>query len=445
MICRYRTKVRYLGKWWSAVPADTLKGGGKKEMGELTHFSLFSGIEGIGRAAELAGFKSTGQVEINPFSLKILNKRYPDVPKWQNIKHISRRKVLKRLYKEGLLYDRNDPISLLSGGFPCQDLSVAGKQAGLEGERSGLWFEMLRVISELRPRWVLAENVRGAVNLALDTVKMGLEAEGYKVWPFVISASAFGAPHKRERLLVVGCREDVANAVTERFQGSEWTGTFCEQGTATPEPVAECGEVFDGMMWPTPIVCGNYNRKGASANSGDGLATAVRLWPTPRASSHRSPCVHGEGGVDIQTAVAKTERGVEETNGRKIQNSSGSLNPDWVEILMNFPIGWTNPDCDEPEPWPGWPAPMGMKMWATPSAWDCKGTNGGGQDRSLRTDIYNIKSGLTEAGQYPYEPPRVAKGVKYRADRIKALGNAVVPWQVLPFIQAIYEIESHLV
>ena len=164
----------------------------------FTHFSLFSGIGGIDLAAEWAGFKTVGQCEINPFSRQILALRFKGVRCWEDVRNIGG--------------ETCGTVDIISGGFPCQDLSVAGKQAGLEGERSGLWFEMLRVIAELRPRWVIAENVRGAVNLALDTVKMGLEGEGYKVWPFVIPASAFGAPHRRERLFVVGCREDVANA-----------------------------------------------------------------------------------------------------------------------------------------------------------------------------------------------------------------------------------------
>jgi DNA (cytosine-5)-methyltransferase 1 len=77
---------------------------------------------------------------------------------------------------------------------------------------------MLRVIHEIRPRYVVAENVRGAVNLALDTVQAGMEDEGYKVWAFVLPAAAFGAPHQRERLFVVGVREDVANAYATRLQ-----------------------------------------------------------------------------------------------------------------------------------------------------------------------------------------------------------------------------------
>ena len=118
--------------------------------------------------------------------------------------------------------------------------------------------------------------------------------------------------------------------------------------------------------------------------------------------------------------------------------TQGQLNPDWVEQLMGFPEGWTNPDVDEPELWKGWPAPMGARLWATPNAADGQGSHGGGQGRSLRSDIREIKRGFV-CDQYPYEFPRTVKGGKYRAARIKALGNAVVPQQALPLFSAIVE------
>ena len=157
---------------------------------ELKALSLFSGIGGLDLAAEMAGIETVALCEIEPFPVEVLKKRFPDVPIFGDVRKLKRG-------------DIDGTIDIIHGGFPCQDLSQAGKQAGLEGARSGLWFEMLRVISEFRPRYVVAENVRGAVNLALDTVQAGMEDEGYKVWAFVLPAAAFGAPHQRERLFVV--------------------------------------------------------------------------------------------------------------------------------------------------------------------------------------------------------------------------------------------------
>ena len=156
--------------------------------------SLFSGIGGLDIAAVNHGIEVAAMCEIEPYAVSVLKKRFPGVPVYNDIRKIT---------AKGLMADGIGAIVIVFGGFPCQDLSCAGKQAGLEGERSGLWFEMLRVISELRPLWVVAENVRGAVNLALDTCRLGLEEESYEVRTFVIPAAGVGAPHKRERLFIV--------------------------------------------------------------------------------------------------------------------------------------------------------------------------------------------------------------------------------------------------
>ena len=311
--------------------------------------SLFSGIGGLDLAAHAVGIETVAFCEIEPFAVQVLERRWPGVPIIDDVRKI-----------RGCDWT----VDVVHGGFPCQDLSVAGKQAGLEGERSGLWFEMLRVVSELRPAFVLAENVRGAVNLALDTVCSGLGDEGYEVWPFVIPASAFGAPHQRERLFVVGCRSDVAHAINERLQGSEWGCPLSEPEEAPYEPAPKCGEGY-GSLWPTPSTMDNIERKG--------------MRPSRAATGRKT--------------------------GYLSESVTGQLNPLWVECLMGYPLGWTDVDCDEPEPWPGWPALMGES-------------------------------------QYPYEPPRTVTGCPNRAKRLKCLGNAVVPAQAYPFFEAIAIMEE---
>lgn len=173
--------------------------------------SLFSGIGGLDLAAHAAGIETVAFCEIEPFAAKILEKRWPDV---ENVGDITRftDRTLRELGGSPFLRfkcpaDYNGTIDVVHGGFPCQDLSVAGKQAGLEGARSGLWFEMLRVISEIRPAFVLAENVRGAVNLALDTVQAGMEAEGYDVadqYPYEPPRTVTGCPNRAKRLKCLG-------------------------------------------------------------------------------------------------------------------------------------------------------------------------------------------------------------------------------------------------
>ena len=167
-------------------------------MNELTHLSLFSGIGGLDLAAEWAGFKTVSQCEWADYPTKVLEKHWPDVPRWRDIRTLTGDSFYERT---GLR-----TVDVISGGFPCQPFSVAGKRRGKEDDRF-LWPEMVRVIKELRPTWVVGENVAGIVNMALDDVLSDLETEGYQTRAFLIPAAAVGARHRRYRVAIVGYSE----------------------------------------------------------------------------------------------------------------------------------------------------------------------------------------------------------------------------------------------
>ncbi|MFT3686385.1 MAG: DNA cytosine methyltransferase [Phycisphaerales bacterium] len=154
---------------------------------------LFSGIGGFSLGLECAGFQTAAFCEIDPFCRSVLARHWPATPIYHDIHQLTARR---------LHHDRITHIDLICGGYPCQPFSVAGKQRG-ENDPRHLWPQMHRLIREFRPRWVVCENVRGHVELGLDTVLDDLESLGYTAWPFVVPACAVGAPHRRDRLWVV--------------------------------------------------------------------------------------------------------------------------------------------------------------------------------------------------------------------------------------------------
>jgi DNA (cytosine-5)-methyltransferase 1 len=154
--------------------------------------SLFAGIGGFDLGLERAGMKCAWQVEINPFCTKILAKHWPEVKRYEDIRTVGKHNL--------------ESVDLICGGFPCQPHSTAGKRAGSKDERD-LWPEYARIIRELRPAWVLAENVSGLLSsetgrffsgVLRDLAECGYDAE-WQVFP----AAAFGAPHRRERVFIV--------------------------------------------------------------------------------------------------------------------------------------------------------------------------------------------------------------------------------------------------
>jgi DNA-cytosine methyltransferase len=267
-------------------------------MNEKTHLDLFSGIGGFALAAKWNGYRTVAFCDNEPYAQAVLKKHWPDVPCHQDIREV-----------RGELYAG---VTLLTGGFPCQPFSCAGKQRGKDDNRY-LWPEMLRVIREAKPTWIVGENVAGIVNLALDQVCTDLEAEGYEVEPIIIPACGVDAPHKRDRVWIV--------AHTKGGERGGYNTRSARKGHKIAisylESRVDYLENYAPKMWPTPTA-------GLEKHS-----TEKAYWEN-RMNKGRQ--------MDIQMAVYLKEQ-------------SGSLNPAWVEWLMGYPTEHTV-----------------LRDWATPSS-----------------------------------------------------------------------------
>lgn len=363
---------------------------------------LFSGIGGFALGLHRAGgYETVGFCEIDPWCREVLRKHWPEV--WQH-------DDIKTLTAE--LVGRNcGRIDMLCGGFPCTDISVAGKGEGIYAERSGLWWEMLRLVRELRPGWVFIENVPALRTRGADDVLGGLEAEGYTCRAFVVGAEHVGAPHRRHRVWIVANSE---GAIQRAFAGST---SGCE---AKSEGEA-CGRLIQEGL--------RRSNDGRSANTGDELANATSRGQrtdglAPRQAGHADEC--GE-------AVADAERDGRRSGSRVAADESdtriGRREPAGGVQLADAGIaglagrreraGGTSEEVAMPSGSNGacqWPARPGEQQheWEAPRL---------------------TQSGL---GQSVDGLPRRLDGFA-RRNRLKALGNAVVPQVVEVIGRAIQE------
>lgn len=237
----------------------------------MRHLDLFSGIGGFALAAQMTGgFETVAFCEIDKYCQRVLRKNFPNIPIHDNVKTLN-----------GNEYG---PIEIITGGYPCQPFSHAGKRSGANDDRH-LWPEVFRVARSIKPRWLLLENVAGHITLGLDDVLFDLDSIGYTAQPFIVPACAVDAKHRRDRVWIVansnrlrmegawteqqttgisGKSEAMADTNSERFQGGghEWNAagssrlrggtrrnekqTIHQTGaTWTPEPAV--GRVANGI------------------------------------------------------------------------------------------------------------------------------------------------------------------------------------------------------
>lgn len=354
-----------------------------------TYFGLFSGIMGIELAFQRAGFEISGAVEIDEYCTEVNKKNFPEVPKYKDVRKITTR--------HGKGWKRYQHITaapdVLGGGFPCQDISIAGKGAGIRGTRSGLFFEFARLIGEIRPPYVFMENVpaithRGGLIVAGELTQMGYSPQ----WG-TLRASDFGFPQVRERWFCVAIRDDMGNASSFRYQHS--TGEECHTsqfGTlGTGQWAGESGQVIT-----TNTILVNANRTGSMGQQG----CLPQRWETYQGNEN-GECVRSETVRPGELVNPECE-GLEGQDGREPQSCNVARS--------------TGQQPNESR--------LGRVFDGLSSRLD------GHQQVARPNEI-----------QYDWEPPRTLdEKTPYWNQRIKALGNAVVPQVIEPIAKRLYQI-----
>jgi len=402
-------------------------------MQKLKILDLFSGLGGFSLGLERTGrYKTVAFCEIDKYCTLLLQKHWKGVKIYNDVKKIT---------KEGFEADGIESPDIITGGFPCQPFSVAGKQKGTSDDRH-LWPEMFRIIKAFKPRFVIGENVPGIVNIqdgvVFETVCTDLESQGYEVQPFNIPAAAVGAPHQRKRIWIIATLADSVSNNERR----EISRSYEEKGRVQEEHRSK--DSASGIFSGTSEIRKSNNGYEAMENSGRTLRQGSSIRKKnedevekENANQHQRSSSSSESNVanantrlsDGQKKELQSRRqaSISSREGENVANAK-SISSDGREIgqhseesrekrKIGIEVGGVSSDR--------------QKLANT----DSERLEGLGQSRSQfnetssSTSSSEERQGQVGQGWWEFEPNvgRVAHGVPGRVHRLKALGNSIVP------------------
>ena len=433
---------------------------------------LFSGIGGFSLGLERPGhFETTAFCEIDKFCKLILDKHWKGTKIYDNVKEITK----ERLEADGIQFP-----DIITGGFPCQSFSVAGKQKGTSDSRY-LWPEMFRIIKIFKPRYVIGENVRGIVNIengmVFETVCSNLEDEGYEVQPFLIPAASVGAPHRRERIWFIAIREEsVVDTNNIRFEQHIETEEEASRrrSSATFEPTSDVVN-SDNDGSPATTIGGSFketsnnDQKGQNKTS-ESEGTSRRERNENLENSRRTLQQGTELGKKNEDEIRKEDAHQHQRSGSPsesdVANTQGERTRENDEGLRSRTSGvsgrqeTTMANATESRP------PSESVGNSRSMGEEIKREEEGRNQSSVRTTARSTKgfedvadtnlnrekwnqsedrkgSRVEQDDWWLVEPNvgRVAHGVSGRVYRLKALGNSIVPQIVEEIGRAIIKAE----
>jgi len=323
---------------------------------------LFSGIGGFSLAAHWAEIKTVAFCESDPFCEKVLKKNFPSIPVFPDICKLKRG-------------DIDGTVDVITGGFPCQPFSIAGRKKGTQDNRD-LWPEMFRVVKEFKPTWVIGENVANFVNMAFQRTKIDLESEGYEVQPFIIPACGVGAPHRRDRVWIVAYSQNNSSErkLRDLHQANESIFKPKKQKQKKTEQLRNAGKYAQRSRDVVDSKRNEHNREigGGFEEEGENEEQERKENSTARKSSGTSEVRlsdnRHEGSEDVANFESIISDGRENIDDKKSRKGQGEFR---------------GKSCHE-EPNRNW--------------WESEPNVG-----------------------------RVANGIPNRVDRLKSLGNSIVP------------------